>query len=150
MLWVPAFAGTNGKQYSPQGGVSMKSRLKILIVLSALATPQIAAPRLEAAGAPRRVDYTAVQYLKNFALSACITEGYRAEEVKQDGSAAAGGYLELGSLPMAAYEKAAALGKAFLARDYRGKHGETLTLMKCIDLFNSKELEQLARKYGRK
>ena len=128
----------------------MKSRSKILIALSVLAAPQLAAQILEAADAPPRADYSPAQYLNNFALSACIAEGYRAGEVKQDGSAAAGGYLELGSFPMEAYEKAAALGKTFLARDYRGKHGETLTLMKCIDLFHSRELEELAREYGGK
>lgn len=123
----------------------MKSRLKILIALSVLAAPQIAAA--QDAG---RHAYSPAQYLKNFALSACIAEGYGAEEVKKDGNAAAGGYLELGSLPFAAHEEAAALGKRFLARDYRGKSGEKLTLMKCIDLFHSEELDRLARKYGKR
>ena len=121
----------------------MKPRSEILVVLLFLAAPQIAL----AGEAPPRAIYSTAQYLKNFALSACIAEGYRSDEVKKDGSAAAGGYLELGSFPMEAYEEAAALGKKFLARTYRGKHGEALTLMKCIDLFHSTELEQLARKY---
>ncbi|MBR0777578.1 hypothetical protein JQ625_22325 [Bradyrhizobium diazoefficiens] len=94
-----------------------------------------------------RVEYSAVQSLKNFALSACIADGYRSDEVVNDSKAAAGGYLELGRLPYQAYEEAAQLGRAFLAKDYQGKSGERLTLMKCIDLFHSKELDQLARKY---
>ncbi len=97
-----------------------------------------------------RVEYSPVQYLKNFALSTCIAQGYKSGEVTKDSSAAAGGYLELGSFPMEAYAEAASLAKKFLAKEYQGKHGEKLTLMKCIDLFNSGELEQLARKYNKK
>jgi hypothetical protein len=124
----------------------MMPRSAIFIVLSLLTAPQIA---LAEDASPRAI-YSAAQYLKNFALSACIAEAYRSDEVKKDGSAAAGGYLELGSFPMEAYEEAAALGKKFLARTYRGKHGEALTLMKCIDLFHSTELEQVVRKYSGK
>jgi len=97
-----------------------------------------------------RVEYSAVQYLKNFALSVCISEGYGAEDVVKDSRAAAGGYLELGQFPIEAYEEAASLSKTFLAKEYLGKHGEKLTLMKCIDFFHSKELDQLAKKYDKK
>ncbi len=96
------------------------------------------------------VEYSPIQYLKNFALSTCIADGYKSDEVVKDGSAAAGGYLELGSFPFEAYEEAASLGKKFLAKEYRSISGEQLTLMKCIDFFHSKELDQLAKKYGKK
>jgi len=52
----------------------------------------------DAQAADTRVDYSAIQYLKNFALSACIAQGYTADEVVTDSRAAAGGYLELGSM----------------------------------------------------
>jgi hypothetical protein len=94
------------------------------------------------------VHYSAVEYLKNFALSVCISDGYKSEEVVKDSLAAAGGYVELGGFPIEAYEEAAALGKKFLAKEYLGIHGEKLTLMKCIDFFHSKELEQLVKKYN--
>jgi hypothetical protein len=93
------------------------------------------------------IKYSPVQYLKDFALSTCIADGYTSEEVAKDSLAAAGGYLELGSLPMEAYEEAASLGKKFLAKNYPSKSGAQLTLMKCIDFFHSKELEQVAKKY---
>lgn len=96
-----------------------------------------------------RVEYSPAQYLKNFALSRCIAEGYKSEEVVKDSSAAAGGYLELGSSPIEAYREADSLAQKFLAKDYQGKSGEKLTLMKCIDLFHSAELDQLAKRYGR-
>jgi type VI secretion system (T6SS) amidase immunity protein Tai4 len=104
---------------------------------------------LAAAAADGRVEYSPAQYLKNFALSRCIALGYKSDEAVKDSSAAAGGYLELGSFPMEAYEEADLLAKKFLAREYKGKHGEKLTLMKCIDLFHSEELEQLTKKYGK-
>lgn len=97
-----------------------------------------------------RVKYSPIQYLKNFALSTCVADGYKSDEVMKDSTAAAGGYLELGGLPFEAYEEAASLGRKFLAKEYQSKSGEKLTLMKCIDFFHSKELDQLAKKYGKR
>ncbi len=97
-----------------------------------------------------RVEYSPIQYLKNFALSVCLADGYASDEVKKDSLAAAGGYLELGGLPFEAYEQAESLAKQFLAKEYRCISGGRLTLMKCIDLLHSKELDQLARKYNGK
>ncbi len=97
-----------------------------------------------------RVEYSPIQYLKNFALSTCIADGYKSDEVVKDSTAAAGGYLELGGLPFEAYEEATLLGKKFLAKEYQSISGAKLTLMKCIDFFHSKELDQLAKKYSKK
>src|ERR1700686_1189885 len=78
----------------------------------------------DAKDANTRVGYSPIQYLKNFALSTCIADGYKSDDVVKDSTAAAGGYLELGSFPFEAYEQTAALGKTFLAKDYQGKSGE--------------------------
>ena len=94
--------------------------------------------------------YSPIQYLKNFALSVCISDGYKSVEVAKDSLGAADGYFELGSFPIEAYEEAEALGKGFLTKEYKSIHGEQLTLMKCIDLFHSKDLDQLAKKYSEK
>ena len=96
-----------------------------------------------------RAPYTPAQYLKNFALSTCLAYGLDEKEAKAEANAASGGYLELGSFSFEAHEAAAALARAFLAKPYQSKHGGKLTVMKCIDLFHSKELEQLAQKYQR-
>ncbi|MFZ3352462.1 MAG: T6SS amidase immunity protein Tai4 family protein [Xanthobacteraceae bacterium] len=96
------------------------------------------------------VQYSAAEYLKNFALSVCISHGYQSEEVVKDSSAVAGGYFQRGSLPIEAYEEAEALAKGFLSKEYVGMHGGKFTLMKCIDVFNSKELEWLIQKYSKK
>jgi hypothetical protein len=94
-----------------------------------------------------RVAYSLIEYLKNFALSICLSEGYTSKDVAKDSLAAAGAYSELGSLPFEAYESAEKLAKQFLAKKYVGISGEQMTLMKCIDLFHSKELDRLARTY---
>ena len=97
-----------------------------------------------------RKRYTPVQYLKNYALSSCIADGYQSNEVASDATAAANGYKELGSLDIDAYNEAAVLGRQFLAKEYASHSGEKLTLMKCIDFYHSKELDRLARKYAKK
>jgi hypothetical protein len=119
---------------------------KVAVAIAFLLAPLFADAKVNQV----RVAYSPIQYLKNFALSTCIADGYKSEEVVKDGTAAAGGYLELGSFPFEAYEEAAALGKKFLAKDYQGKSGEQITLMKCIDLFHSKELDRLAKAYGKR
>jgi len=94
--------------------------------------------------------YTPIQYLKNYALSSCIADGYQSKDVVNDASAGANGYMELGSLGIDAYNEAAVLGRKFLAKEYLSKSGEKLILMKCIDFYHSKELDRVARKYANK
>ena len=105
---------------------------------------------VDAKAADGRVEYSPIRYLKNFALSTCTAEGFKSDEEVKESSAAAGGYSELGSLPIEAYEEAALPGKKFLAKDYQSSSGEKLTLMKCIDFLHSKELDQLAKAYRKK
>ena len=94
--------------------------------------------------------YTPIQYLKNYALSSCIADGFQSKDVVKDASAGANGYKELGSLDIDAYNEAAVLGRKFLAKEYLSQSGEKLTLMKCIDFYHSKELDRLANKYTNK
>jgi hypothetical protein len=124
----------------------MGSKPRALLAIALVVAPFTAAAK----DAQARREYSPDEYLKNFALSTCIADGYKSDEVAKDSRAAAGGYLELGRLPIEAYEAAASLGKQFLTREYQSASGEKLTLMKCIDFFHSKELHQLARKYGEK
>lgn len=95
-----------------------------------------------------RRHYTPVQYLKNYALSSCIANGYQSREVVNDAVAAANGYKELGSLDIDAYNEVAALSLMFLSKNYMSQSGENLIIMKCIDFFHSQDLDRLARKYA--
>jgi hypothetical protein len=70
--------------------------------------------------------------------------------VVKDASAAARGYLELGGLPIEAHTEATLLGRKFLNREYASMSGEKMILMKCMDFYNSKDLNLIARKYWKK
>ena len=120
--------------------------LIVFIVLASLVAPSI----VNAKDTDVRVEYSSREYLKNFALSVCVSHAYDSEEVTKDSLAAAAGYFNLGGFPIEAYDEADALSKSFLAKEYHGIHGEKLILMKCIDLSHSKELEQIIRKYDKK
>ncbi len=104
----------------------------------------------EANAAETRAEYPSTQYLKNFALSVCISHGYQSPDVVKDSLAGAGGYLELGGLPCEAYEAADELSKTFLARSNLSHSGSQMVLTKCIDLFSSRELDALAQKFAGK
>lgn len=95
---------------------------------------------------PKAADH-GIQQLKNYALSTCIADGLGGEAAK-DAAAAARGYLEFGDLPLEAHTEATLLGRKFLAREYKSSTGEKMVIMKCIDFYNSPELEQLAQRYS--
>lgn len=86
----------------------------------------------------------------NYALSTCLADGYKSEEVVKDAAASARGYLELGGFPLEAHTEATALGREFLKRDCQSISGQPLVLMKCLDFYHSKELASLVKKYGKR
>jgi uncharacterized protein YceK len=94
--------------------------------------------------------YSPMQYLKNYALCTCIADGFESNEVIRDAAAGARGYLEFGELPLEAYTEATLLGRKFIEKEYKSITGEKLILMKCIDYYNSKELNELAKRYENK
>ena len=124
----------------------MDAKISVFAAAMFLVMPSI----VDAEYTGSRVRYSAAEYLKDFALSVCISNGYKSEQVVKDSLQAAGGYLELGSFPIDAYDEAEKLGKTFLAKNYESKQGGQITLMKCIDLFHSKELKQLIKKYSKR
>lgn len=68
---------------------------------------------------------------------------------KDDAYASAAAYLERGKQPMEAYEKLDELAIRYAKLTYGSVSGSKLNTMKCIDLFNSKELDELAGKLSR-
>lgn len=94
--------------------------------------------------------YSAAEYFRNYALSTCLADGYKADEVTKDAAAAARGYVELGGFPLEAHTEATTLARTFLKREYQSMSGESLVLMKCIDFYHSRELKRLVEKYQRK
>lgn len=94
--------------------------------------------------------YSPIEYFKNYALCTCIADGFQSNEVIKDSAAGARGYLEFGDLPLEAHTEATLLGRQFLKKEYKSMTGEKLILMKCIDFYHSKELDDLAKKYAKK
>lgn len=88
---------------------------------------------------------TPIQALKNHALAACIAKGLGPSEAANKASAAAREYMEHGSLPIETYTKSENLGEEFLKRDYKNIYGDDLVFVKCIEFYNSKELDRLAK-----
>lgn len=100
------------------------------------------------AHAQPRAQYTPDEYLKNFALSTCLAKGFPKSDLALDAKAAAGGYVELGAYDAEAYMESLQIVDQFLARTYKSKNSDTpLTVMKCIDLYHSAELQSLATRY---
>ncbi|MFQ6787149.1 T6SS amidase immunity protein Tai4 family protein [Serratia marcescens] len=100
--------------------------------------------------AATEIDYSPAEYLKNYALSVCIAEGYSAKEVKNDAAAAARGYMEFGDYSLeahTAHTAVRALAKEFLAKPYDSMSGEPMTMAKCIDLVHSQALQAIIKKY---
>lgn len=92
-------------------------------------------------------EYSAEQYIKNYALSVCVAKRYNSKEVKDDASAAARGYLEFGDYSLAAHSAVRKLVDEFLAKTYSSQSGEPMTLAKCIDVYHSAELENIVKQY---
>jgi len=86
---------------------------------------------------------------RNFTLAICTGMAYEKESKKiaTDAGRSASGYREFSHVDLAAYEESRKLVKKWLAKDYKSKHGGQIALMKCIDLYNSKELKNLFGKY---
>ncbi len=99
------------------------------------------------ANAATKIDHSSAEYLKNYALSVCIAEGYSAKEVKNDAAAAARGYMEFGDYSLEAHTAVRALAKEFLAKHYDSVSGEPMTMAKCIDLVHSQALQAIIKKY---
>lgn len=86
---------------------------------------------------------------QNFTLAICTGMAYEKESKKiaTDAGRSASGYREFSHIDLAAYEESRNLVKKWLAKDYKSKHGGQIELMKCIDLYHSKELKNLFIKY---
>lgn len=93
--------------------------------------------------------YSQKVMLKNWVLSRCLAKAYPSEQAKDDAQLTASAYLEFGNAPIEAYEQGELLVDQYLKRSYSGSIKGPYNTMKCIDLFHGKELENLARKYGR-
>lgn len=95
-------------------------------------------------------NYSQKALLKNWAFSRCLGEVYSDEKTKEDANATASAYLEFGRQKMEAYEALSELVGKYANRKYAGSIASDFNTMKCIDLFNSGDLERLATKLSKR
>ncbi|VXB65378.1 conserved exported hypothetical protein [Burkholderia sp. 8Y] len=81
--------------------------------------------------------------LKRWALSRCLAKVYADSPAKDDANATASSYLEAGSVSADAYEAVDRLSTQYANRRYSGSVHSTFGTKKCIDLFDSKVLDDL-------
>ncbi|MES2765425.1 MAG: T6SS amidase immunity protein Tai4 family protein [Bacteroidota bacterium] len=82
--------------------------------------------------------------LKNAAFCECMYNSFPDSVFQNEGSLA--GYVELGRYSFKAYETMMELAKKKSQIKYNSKSNQNLAIMKCLDFYNSKELDSLVRK----
>jgi len=80
---------------------------------------------------------------KNWVLSRCLSFIANDDIQKQDALNTASAFLELSSLPVEDFLKSEKLTKKYISLTYQGSISGTFKTKKCIDLFNSNELNEL-------
>ncbi len=124
--------------------MATKIRFAILLIATATLSCSPTGEQRKAKTSPEE------KALKNWALSYCIANTLEPGPAKQDALNTAGAYLEAGNQPIEAYEKATQLIKLYLAKNYTGVTPGAFNTKKCIDLYESAELEWLARDFNEK
>ncbi len=121
----------------------------VALFLGAVALADGPPPRAVLPEAARR---TYAQNYADIALALCIAQAYAADpHAKADAISSAGGIDEWSNFDLQpGHEAMAALISLYLSRDYPSIHGPQvrLDLMKCLDLFHSKELAAQVRRFA--
>jgi hypothetical protein len=83
------------------------------------------------------------QKLKNAAFCSCLAASLPKTDstIIKDGSAA--GYFETSEYSLLAFESIDSIANVFAQKAYTSKHSKPLNIMKCLDFYNSIELEKL-------
>jgi len=80
---------------------------------------------------------------KSWVLSRCLSFIANDEIQKQDALNTASAYLESSALPVDDFLKSGDLIQQYISLKYQGSIAGTFNTKKCIDLFNSNELNEL-------
>ena len=88
---------------------------------------------------------TQVTLLKKWALSRCLAKAGANSPPGDDAAKTAAAYLESGTAGIEVYEKLEELAGRYLERDYSGSVKSNYNTMKCLELYESDELDRVAR-----
>ena len=93
--------------------------------------------------------YSQKTLLKDWALSRCLGRVATDTKSRDDAYATASAYLEFGKQGAEEYDAITALVEKYASKHYGGSIKSDFNTMKCIDLFQSKELDQFVNKVTR-
>lgn len=88
---------------------------------------------------------TQATLLKKWALSRCLAKASADSAAGDDAAKTAAAYLEQGAAGIEIYEKLDALADSYLKREHTGSVKSNYNTMKCLDLYDSEELDRLVR-----
>lgn len=83
--------------------------------------------------------------LKKWTLSRCLSRAARETPFGDDAAKTAAAYLEMGNAPIEVYEELDVRAEEVIRRKRTGSVEGDYTTMKCIDLFESEELDRVVR-----
>lgn len=84
---------------------------------------------------------------KKFTFSICLGTAFNMEGVKDDANKSSNAYRIRGNMSGKALDEARHLANEWLKKSYLSKSGGQIQIMKCIDLYESKELLNLYKKH---
>ena len=120
-----------------------------IIFIAAIVSFSVHADEKSKDSLPMTQSYSQKNLLKNWALSACLATIAKDEQSKKDASITASAYMEFGHQPIEIYHKIGELVEQYAARKYSGSVPSEYNTMKCIDLFHSKELDEMTSRYSK-
>ncbi|MCL2714021.1 MAG: type VI secretion system amidase immunity protein Tai4 [Alphaproteobacteria bacterium] len=121
-------------------------RLLIAFLLGAcLSTPGVAEDAV-----PPTSRFSQTELLKNWALTVCLGSVVRDDADKRDAGVSATAYFQFSHVAVENFAELRKLALQYAGRKYSGSVPGDYNIMKCIDLFHSKELDGMARRLVRK
>lgn len=98
----------------------------------------------EALARPATKQEIAILALRHYALSSCLRQGFPA--IADEADAAKDAYLQNGIHPAEAYQAVQPMAAEWLRRSYPSFRDVKLTILKCVDFADSREVGNLARR----
>ncbi|SAI06600.1 Uncharacterised protein [Bordetella ansorpii] len=117
------------------------------IAAGALAWPLMtcAATGTQAAPMQAAPQVTEAQRLEKFAVAQCLVRAFPDTLMAADARRASGGYVQMGTSQEDVYGDIIKVVQAHLAKPYRGKDGESLNVMQCLDVLDDPALAKVVR-----
>lgn len=94
-----------------------------------------------------KIGKTEFELFQDYALTACIANGYKEGDIYTDSISALNGYRARSRMSLEAHSGVNKVVKKWLAKPYKTKGGETTEITACLDLIKSDDLSELYKQY---